>query len=217
MLVSYRERLVVSQLGRNSTLKLTTQCNSCLEEAIQVMRTRWKPGKKQQKVQGLRALLDGGVLAEVFAREDMGALVQYTEDSEKKEETARQRRGNVQDHVDWAWRHFGRPKGKGNTGGAAAAQGKKNWKPRVSAGDDMMAIFNELKPPGATLHPRGMGDMVVMYNGEYVASVSLQLRLERKINPVKAALDEAWQAHCDKWSESMPEVVKAALEKPAKE
>ena len=70
----------------------------CLsEEAIQVMKKRWKSAKHHAKVDGLRNLLDGGVRAEVFAREDMPALTHYIEDSEERESTALEGRGAVRE------------------------------------------------------------------------------------------------------------------------
>ena len=188
----------------------------CLsEEAIDVMKRRWKAAKQHAKVDGLRNLLDGGVLAEVFAREDMPALQQYIQDSEARESTALAGRGAVVGHIDWAWEHLGRPRGApalpagGAKGARKGAKGKGKL-PRPSA--DAEAVFDALKPPGAALCRRTLGNMIVMYEGEIVRSVSYKLRLERGINPTGVALRAAWGKHIEVHHVDMPEDIQARID-----
>ena len=188
----------------------------CLsEEAIQVMKKRWKSAKHHAKVDGLRNLLDGGVLAEVFAREDMPALTHYIEDSEERESTALEGRGAVVAHIDWAWEHLGRPQGAlalpatGAEGEGKGAKGKGKLPPPSA---DAESVFDALKPPGAALCRRTLGNMIVMYEGEIVRSVSYKLRLERGVNPTGVALRAAWNKHSEVHHVDMPDDIKAQID-----
>jgi hypothetical protein len=171
---------------------------------VNIMRRRWKAAKQTAKVDGLRSLFDGGILAEVFAREDMGAVKEYIETSEEKEELSRSGRANVESHVDWAWGHFGRPKGSKTDPRAVPKPKGKAFNTKINPDADSETIFKQLAPVGAALTPRGKGNFVLTYEGAYVQSVSWSERMRHGVSPVAVCVRHAWDACELAWNTGMP-------------